>query len=67
MSREKPRRGPVVRPRLDPRLKKILPAAYLGLLSVLLLASWRASRANRGLAAGDMEAWRELGDEELLR
>lgn len=67
MSREMTRRGPAGRPRFDPRLKKALPAAYLGLLSVLFLASWRASRANRGLAAVDMEAWREMGDEELLR
>lgn len=67
MSRSKPNRGLAVRRRLDPRARKMLLAAYLVLLAVLFLASWLNSRANRGLAGGEMEGWRELSDEELLR
>lgn len=60
-------RRPERRPGLDPRLKRLLLAAYFGLLAVLFLASRLGSRVNRGLAGEAMEAWRELDDEELLR
>ena len=66
MSRTRPSRGPVPGRRLDPRLKRLLFALYLALLAVLFLASWLGSRANRGMAGGELEAWQELSDRELL-